>query len=376
MLSRSFGLLFVLLLILIATACTSAPLGQAPTAPAVPGELSSEQPGPALAPTDRALPERDSQIVWTATPEGEPNDSTVNAVYVTDFHYVDGSVDSAGDQNDYYYLGLDEPGCIYAKLGWSNPDAHLNFYLYDSEVQPVDYDSTMSGSPKDVYAWEAPNGLYYLRVKASWGASSYRLKVAALENIIEPENDTIETMDAALPIAFNTPWRSAANSELDENDYYKVDIDTQVASGILDVNLDWFGPPDPNFNVYLYEEDYTPVAYSNGSAQPEVFTIVNPPEGTFYIRVKAFSGAGVYELTTHAHPVYIFNPKELYEYVYPPIPWPDPDPAHDILDKFDPEMFEPPPFDVPPQYHPLLFDPPDDYDGWGADSFFDVYFDL
>jgi len=374
MFSRSSGLLFVLLLILTATACTSAPSSQAPTAPAVPGELSSDQPGRTVAPVDETSPERDSQIVWSATPEGEPNDSTANAQYVTDFHYVDGTVDSGGDQNDYYYLGLDEPGCIYAKLGWTNPDATLNLYLYDSEVQPVDYDSTISGSPKDVYAWEAPSGTYYLRVKASWGASSYRLKVAALENIIEPENDTIETMDAALPIAFNTPWRSAANSELDQNDYYKVYIDTQVAAGILDVNLDWFGPPDPNFNVYLYEEDYTPVAYSNGSAQPEVFTVMYPPEGTFYIRVKAFSGAGVYELTTKTHPVYIFDPGKLYEYEYPPFPWPDPGPVHDILDKYGPEMFETPLFDVPPQYGPHFGLGPGGYGDWAFDNPFDTGF--
>jgi hypothetical protein len=335
--SQRIGLLMAIAaLALVLAGCTGSSADRVPTVPDQPAAVTSEQSAPQVVPDDPAEPERTSQIAWLATAEIEPNDIPGDGQIVPNFAMVDGSIDAASDQNDYYLVEMLGPGCIYVKLGWYDPDAWVNLYLYDSGIVPVQYDNADTSSPKQVYVWDLPTGIYYVRVKAQEGSSDYRIKFAFSYNWHEPLNDSIETTAGHSIIAYGSDYVSCSHPTNDPNDYYEITINSKQTDGMLSVTLDWAGPNNPDFNLYIYDVDYNPLAVSNGLAQPETCSIKFPPEGNLYVRVKANGNMAVYDLLAKVYPVLIIDPGPFYDFEPQPIPWPPPDPPWLIFHDFDP----------------------------------------
>jgi len=362
--SQRIGLLMAIAVFaLVLAGCTGSSADRIPTVPDQPAGAASEQSAPQVVADEPAAPERTSQIAWIGMAEVEPNDTHEDSQFVPNFAMVDGSIDAAGDQNDYYQVELLEgPGCVYVKLGWYDPDAWVNLYLYNSDIEPVHYNNMDAPSPKQVYWWDLPMGIYYVRVKAQEGSSDYRIKFAFSANRHEPLNDSIETTAGNSLVVYGSNYVSCSHSSNDPNDYLEITINAKQAGGMLSVTLDWAGPNDPDFNLYIYDVDYNPLAVSNGLGQPETCSLKYPPEGNLYIRVKANAGMGVYDLLAKVYPVFIIDPHILYDFEPQPIPWPPPDPPWEIFGDFDPWVASGP-FAWPGQW--VMFNPqPEPPGGW------------
>jgi len=290
--------------------------------------------------------DREAQILWYENPEGstEPNDTPEQAYQVYHAQLFNGHADASTDVNDYFKIRVQlVPASISVKLGWT--DGSFNLYLYDEDLNPIEALNTAVGSPKEFFQYELEPGDYYVRVKCTWASGDYRIKFGIGRQVNEPSNDTIETTTWNAVDPESDIIRSVVSETEDQNDYFFVEVEE---GEYVSAKLDWVGLSGTNLNVYLYNADYSPIVYSNGSAWPEAFASEVLSAGTYYIRVKAFAGQAIYELEVSAREPLVWDPgKFYYEQVSP---WNPPDPPDY---GFDPSKYENPLQDIPPQWNPF-----------------------
>jgi hypothetical protein len=255
------------------------------------------------------------------------------------------------------HITLSGSRVLYADLVWSSGD-WLNLYIYDHLLNPIAYLNQDTGSPKIIWLDQLQPTenwyRYYIRVRAAQGAGDYLLKVGTKLDHTAPGNDNninddlFEWDDSYWPYPYSIT--NNVNSEFDKNDYYKLTIDQDMLQ-LINVHLDWLGSPDANLNVYLYDENYTPIASANTNGRPESFSVkkLNLNEGeTYYLRVLALQGAAVYELQVGFKDIIIFPPglfKDFIVFIPLPLP-PDPEGFFDFI----PPAFGNPPDDNGPQF--------------------------
>ncbi|MBC3883044.1 pre-peptidase C-terminal domain-containing protein [Undibacterium sp. LX40W] len=75
-------------------------------------------------------------------------------------------------------------------------------------------------------------------------------------------------------------------------DWYRIDL---VAGGTISINLAHASGIDLDW--YLYPATGSYVTYKSTSSNPETGNYIAPAAGTYYIRVKSYSGSGAYTLT-------------------------------------------------------------------------------
>ena len=122
------------------------------------------------------------------------------------------------------------------------------------------------------------------------GASlvSHLAMAACLTSEIEPNNyDT----SANSGICSGTPVTGTISTTSD-NDWYKLDV---TSAGVINISLAHASGIDLDWFLYPATGSY--VAYRSTSSNPETGSYTAPAAGTYYIRVKSYTGSGSYTLT-------------------------------------------------------------------------------
>jgi cyanophycinase len=80
-------------------------------------------------------------------------------------------------------------------------------------------------------------------------------------------------------------------STTSDNDWYKLDV---TAAGVINISLSHASGIDLDWFLYPATGSY--VAYRSTSSNPETGSYTAPAAGTYYIRVKSYTGSGTYTL--------------------------------------------------------------------------------
>ncbi len=262
-------------------------------------------------------------IEWTDQDEAtmEPNNDLDHAFTISDGMRINGHVDNSTDQNDYFKVVLTSPPkSVFLELSWAG-SAWLNFYTYDENEQPVTYDNETSVSPKVLSIWQGTSTVYYIRVKAAYGVSDYKLKVSVAGQISETQNDTLDDTDLIVG-AYAAPLVSVVCSSADPADYALVSIPSGCESATI--TLDWFGTQDANLDFVIYGPGGAELMSAANSNSFESLYSQNVPEGDYYIAVKAVAGRAMYKLMVDAEvDLKIHIPRFEMEVQpwWPPFPW-------------------------------------------------------
>lgn len=258
----------------------------------------------------------------------EPNGDLDHAFTISDGMLINGHVDNSSDQNDFFKVVLSSPPkSVFLELSWAG-SAWLNFYTYDENLQPVTYDNETSVSPKVLSIWQGSSTVYYIRVKAAYGVSDYKLKVSVAGQIGELQNDALADTDLVVS-AFADPLVSVICSSADPTDYAIVSIPSGCESATI--SLDWFGTTDANLDFAIYGPGGAELMSAANSNSFESLYSQNVPAGDYYIAVKAVAGRAMYKLMVDAEvDLKIHLPHFEMEVApwFPPFPF---NPAGDLL---------------------------------------------
>jgi cyanophycinase len=229
--------------------------------------------------------------------EVEPNNSDTSAnTGLCSGTAVSGTISTSSDY-DWYRIDVASAGTISLNLAHQS-GIDLDVYLYPSSGSYVAYASTSSNP--ETLSYSAPAaGTYYIRVKNYSGTGTYSLTAtfpssgtpapppAPACRISETESNNSDT-NANTGICSGTNVSGSLSSSSD-NDWYTFDIQ---AGGTITVNLSHGSGVD--FDWYLYPETGTYVAYGASSANPQVGSYTASAAGTYYLKVKSYSGSGNY----------------------------------------------------------------------------------
>jgi len=204
-----------------------------------------------------------------------------------------GYIDST-DTNDYYKVSVTSGQTISVSM---TPPAGSDFdlKLYDTNQSQV-ASSTLGGSQTDSVTYISTySGYLYIRVYQWLGSGIYSMTVTitggATQNDANSGQDAGNSFAQALTIGAGS--YTGFIDSTDTNDYYKVNL----SSGQM--ILVYLTPPTgSDFDLYLYNPSQSQVASSTLSGnQTDTVSYMATSSGDYYIRVKQWSGSGVYSFT-------------------------------------------------------------------------------
>jgi putative cell wall-binding protein len=141
-------------------------------------------------------------------------------------------------------------------------------------------------------------GVYYLDIRSHAGNGSYTVTYS----VITPPSPEADDDIPGVPIG-SSPRAGTVDQPLDPVDVYSISLD-----GGKRLTVDLTGPAGTDFDVFLYGPEAgslnsaTPLAWGMGGTYPEQvrYQVPSLGGGTYYVAVRAYSGAGVYGLSYRA----------------------------------------------------------------------------
>jgi hypothetical protein len=167
--------------------------------------------------------------------------------------------------------------------------------LYDANQSQV-ASSTLGGSQTDSVTYISTySGYLYIRVYQWSGSGIYSMTVTvtggATQNDANSGQDAGDSFVQALAITAGSC--TGFIDSTDTNDYYKVNLSSGQT---IEVSLT--PPSGSDFDLYLYNPSQSQVASSTlGGSQIDRVSYVATSSGDYYIRIKQWSGSGVYSFT-------------------------------------------------------------------------------
>jgi putative cell wall-binding protein len=232
-------------------------------------------------------------IAWATCPVPSGPDDNIPGV-VPASNTLNGDLDCTTDSDDVFQLTLAEGKRLQVTLtGAVGTDFDL--YLYGPTSTNIGLDLPIGGSAgktsAEAFLFDVPAGAagtYYLVAHAATGAGAYTLDWA----VTDVPAGTWQTRSSAVPFSFMTgSVQGSLNLFTNANDVYSVVL---TAGDRFDATLS--GDANTDFDLYIYGPTGAPVAWSNDSAYPERAVLDATAPGTYYVEVRAFSGAGEYTL--------------------------------------------------------------------------------
>ncbi len=123
---------------------------------------------------------------------------------------------------------------------------------------------------------------------AALAAASLATQAACLTSETEPNNTDSA---ASVGLCSGTPVSGSLSSSSDY-DWYRLDV---TGPGTLSISLSHGTSVD--FDWYLYAATGSYIAYASTTHNPETGSKAVTAAGTYYVRVKSYSGSGAYSLT-------------------------------------------------------------------------------
>ena len=204
-----------------------------------------------------------------------------------------GYIDST-DTTDYYKISVTSGQTVSVSM---TPPSGSDFdlKLYDANQSQV-ASSSLGGSQTDSVTYTATSsGYLYICVYQWSGSGIYSMTVTVTGGTAQ--NDANSGQDAgnsfvqALTIGAGS--YTGFIDSTDTDDYYKVNL----SSGQT-IWVSLIPPYGSDFDLYLYDPNQTSVASSTlGSSQTDTVSYVATSSGYHYIRIKQWSGSGVYSFT-------------------------------------------------------------------------------
>lgn len=206
------------------------------------------------------------------------------------------TLDEIADPDDVYSIVLAENERLTATITSWDAGVDPELYLFGPEAASVltalPRAANVSGDPRtltfDVPAASGGNGTYYLDVRAASGSGAYDLEwsittipAGTWENVGDATPLTIDPTNVVLDVA--TAANRVFSLPLTAGD--QLDLGLLTGAG-ADFDLYVYGPGATN--VFTDQ----PVAFSNGFGLTESLVYDVTTSGTYYIEVRAFSGAG------------------------------------------------------------------------------------
>jgi hypothetical protein len=204
-----------------------------------------------------------------------------------------GYIDST-DTNDYYKVSVSSGQTVSVSM---TPPSGSDFdlKLYDINQSQV-ASSSLGGSQTDSVTYVATSsGYYYICVHLWSGSGIYSMAVTVTGGTAQ--NDANSGQDAgnsfvqALTIGAGS--YTGFIDSTDTDDYYKVNLNSGQT-----IWVSLIPPYGSDFDLYLYNPNQTSVASSTQSgSQADTVSYVATSSGYHYIRIKQWSGSGVYSFT-------------------------------------------------------------------------------
>jgi len=205
-----------------------------------------------------------------------------------------GYIDAQTDTDDYYKVHVGSGQTISVEMT-PPPGSDFDLELYNPSQLLVD-SSALGGSQTDsVEAVASSAGDYYIHVEQWSGSGIYSMTVTvtggATQNDANSNGDAGNTFAQALTIEAGS--YTGFIDSTDTNDYYKVSL----SSGQM-ILVSLTPPAGSDFDLYLYNPSQSQVASSTlGGSQTDTVSYVATSSGDYYIRIKQWSGSGVYSFT-------------------------------------------------------------------------------
>jgi hypothetical protein len=204
-----------------------------------------------------------------------------------------GYLDST-DTDDYYKVSVSSGQTISVSM---TPPSGSDFdlKLYDPNQSQV-ASSSLGGSQTDTVTYTAIfSGYYYICVNLWSGSSIYSMTVTVTGGTTQ--NDANSGQDAgnsfAQALAIGAGSYTGFVDSTDTDDYYKVNLSSGQT---IEVYLT--PPSGSDFDLYLYDPNQTLLDSSTLSgSQTDTVSYVAITSGGYYVRVKRWSGSGVYLFT-------------------------------------------------------------------------------
>ena len=215
-----------------------------------------------------------------------------------------GYMDDQTDTDDYYKISVAAGQSISVSM---TPPSGSDFdlELYNPSQSLVD-SSRLGGSQTDsVEAVASSAGYYYIHVEQWSGSGIYSMIVmvagGTAQNDANSGQDAGDSFAQALTIGAGSYVGFVDSTDI--NDYYKVNLSSGQT---IDVSL--MPPSGSDFDLYLYDPNQTLLDSSTLSgSQTDTVSYVATSSGDYYIRVKQWSGSGVYSFTVWLSSVSVQN---------------------------------------------------------------------
>jgi hypothetical protein len=204
-----------------------------------------------------------------------------------------GYIDST-DTSDYYKVNVTSGQTISVSM---TPPSGSDFdlKLYDANQSQV-ASSSLGGSQTDSVTYTATSSGYcYICVNLWSGSGIYSMTVTvtggATQNDANSGQDAGNSFVQALAITAGSYTGFVDSTDTD--DYFKVNLSSGQT---IEVSLT--PPSGSDFDIYLYNPSQSQVASSTlGGSQTDRVSYVATSSGDYYIRIKQWSGSGVYSFT-------------------------------------------------------------------------------
>ncbi len=191
---------------------------------------------------------------------------------------------------------------------------YLGMYTLNTEGTGVSFrnDKWMDGERKDTtIVYTIPDvapGTYYVRLRRYEGYGGYTMNYTFTPNPYGADVADNNTWDKAVDMALDTPTDGRLgyhfNGDTDGEDWYKIEVKEEGKLTFLTktettLRLGWLG-------MYTLNDEGTGVSYRNdkwmdgeGKDTTVTYEVPDVSIGTYYIRVRRYSGYGGYKLTCY-----------------------------------------------------------------------------
>ena len=276
-------------------------------------------------PTDRAGQGGNFQAGYVLTPADYVNDPEPNNTWERAYQIESGNPQHghlgykrAGnrDEEDWFKIEVPDEGTVTFTTRTSTKLflGYLGMYTMKDDSTGVNYrnDKWMSGEGKDTtIVYTVPDvapGTYYVRVRRYSGYGSYKMSYTFVANGYGADDRDNDTWDKAKDMALDTPTDGRLgyhfNSNTDNEDWYKIVVPEEG-------KLTFTTKTDPTLflgyvGMYTPKADGTGTDYRNdkwmsgeGKDTTVVYEVPDVSIGTYYVRVRRYSGYGGYRLTCY-----------------------------------------------------------------------------
>ncbi|MEM2899651.1 MAG: clostripain-related cysteine peptidase, partial [Thermoplasmata archaeon] len=212
----------------------------------------------------------------------------IHSATLTNFGSITSEI-SQGDIYDYFKYNCTSLGTLSITLiGPSNSYSDFDLALYNPSFVKVA--ASESDTSFECINYTIPRlGFYYVLVYAYSGNGSYLLDVKL--NVISGEQDDDWNTARSLPMP--STITDTLSRGFDNNDYFKFNAKRGDA-----IYLNLTSPTGADFDLYLYDDDFSILAKSENTTTEDRIFEKFASEGTYYLRVYAYSGLGQYSLQT------------------------------------------------------------------------------